>query len=282
MFWLALGIAVAAIGALGGITSARGRQFSRNVALEAHKMWAGTGEPARIDRRRFEGLPAPVRRYAALAIGTREVAVRTVRLRHGGTFRIKLDGSWLPIHGEQYFAADPPGFVWWGRVHVLPGVWVDARDRSVDGRGNMLVSVESSFTLADRSGAEIDQAALLRLLGEMVWFPTALLADRHVIWTVVDDRRARAMLRVGGCEVTGVFEFGEDDLPVAVFGDRYRDLGGGASALTPWSGEFRDYRTVDELLVPHQVVAHWHVKEQRIPYARFQVERLEYDATAPF
>ena len=35
MFWLALGIAVAAIGALGGIASARGRQFSRNVALEA-------------------------------------------------------------------------------------------------------------------------------------------------------------------------------------------------------------------------------------------------------
>jgi hypothetical protein len=146
----------------------------------------------------------------------------------------------------------------------------------------MHVSVESSFTLADRADAEIDQGALLRLLGEMVWFPTALLDDRHVTWTAVDDRPARAMLRVGGCDVTAVFEFGEDDLPVAVFGDRYRDLGGGASALTPWSGEFRDYRTVDELLVPHQVVAHWHVREQRIPYARFQVERLEYDATAPF
>jgi hypothetical protein len=207
--------------------------------------------------------------------------VRTVRLRHGGTFRTKLDGAWLPIRGEQYFAADPPGFVWWGRVRIVPGVWVDARDRSVGGLGNMHVSVESSFTVADSAGAEIDQGALLRLLGEMAWFPTALLDDRHVTWTAVDDRRARARLRVGRGEVTCVFEFGEDGLPVTVFADRYRDLGGKA-ALTPWSGRFGDYRKVDGLLVPHQVGANWHVDGQRIPYARFQVQRLEYDATAPF
>ena len=88
------------------------------------------------------------------------------------------------------------------------------------------------------------------------------------------------MLRVGGREVTGAFEFGEDYLPVTVFADRYRDLDGKA-ALTPWSGHFGDYRKVDGLLVPHQVIAHWDVDGQRIPYARFQVERLEYDATAP-
>jgi hypothetical protein len=38
---------------------------------------------------------------------------------------------------------------------------------------------------------------------------------------------------------------------------------------------------MDQLLVPHRVVAQWHVNDQRIPYAQFQVERLEYDATAP-
>jgi hypothetical protein len=89
------------------------------------------------------------------------------------------------------------------------------------------------------------------------------------------------MLRVGGREVTGIFEFAEDDLPVAVLADRYRDLGGRA-VLTAWSGRFGDYREVDGLLVPHNVTAHWHADGQPMPYARFQVERLEYDATAPF
>jgi len=29
-------------------------------------------------------------------------------------------------------------------------------------------------------------------------------------------------------------------------------------------------------------VDHWHIDGQRIPYARFLVERLEHEATAPF
>src|SRR5438128_6409879 len=116
-------------------------------------------------------LPAPVRRYLARAIGRRGIAVRTVRLRHGGLFRTTLDGSWVPIRGEQYFSAAPPGFVWRGRIRIAPGLWVDARDRSVDGAGSMRISFESTFTLADSSGAELDQGALLRLLGGMTWFP---------------------------------------------------------------------------------------------------------------
>jgi len=282
MLWLALWIGVLAIGAFGVVASANSLRFSRRVAREVRQMWSDSVEPIGIHRRRFEELPGLVRDYATRAVGGRELAVQRVRLRHGGTFRPSLDGAWLPIRGEQYFVADPPGFVWWGRARIAPGLWIDARDRCVGGRGSMLVSAESSFTLADSAGPELDQGALLRLLGEMAWFPTALLDDRYVAWTAVDERRARATLRVDEREVTGVFEFGEDGLPAAFFADRYRDLGGGKSALTPFSGELTDYREVEGLLVPHQVTGHWHVGGQRIPYARFQVERLEYEATGPF
>jgi hypothetical protein len=36
------------------------------------------------------------------------------------------------------------------------------------------------------------------------------------------------------------------------------------------------------LLVPHRMTAVWDVGGQAIPYARFLVERLEYDTAAPF
>lgn len=282
MWWLALWIAVLAVATLGVLASANRFRFGRRVAHEARQLLAASAEPLPLDHRRLEELPLPVRRYAAPAIGARERAVRTVRLRHGGTFRSKLEGAWLPIRGEQYFTADPPGFLWWGRVRVAPWVWVEACDRSVGGVGNMRISLESTFTLADSTGPELDQGALHRLLGEMAWFPTAFLDRRYVTWTVIDDRRARAALRVNGREVAGVFEFGQDALPVAFLADRYRDLGGGKSVLTPWSGQYRDYREIDGLLVPHEVAVYWHVDGERIPYARFLVERLAYDVTAPF
>jgi hypothetical protein len=215
-------------------------------------------------------------------LGRRERAVRTVRLRHGGTFRTTLDGAWLPIRGEQYFTADPPGFIWWGRVRIVHGVWVDARDRSIHGLGNMFVSAESTFTVADSVGPELDQGALLRLLPEMTWFPTVFLDDRYVGWSAIDESHAQATLRLDGHQVAGIFEFGEDDLPETFTAHRYRDLGGGKSALTPFSGKCRDYREVDGIPVPHQMIAAWHVNGQVIPYARFQVERVEFDASKPF
>lgn len=282
MLWLSLWITVLLLGVIGVVASANSLRFGGRVAREVRQMWSGESEPARIGRVPLEELPAPVRRYLAKAIGQRDRGVRTVRLRHGGTFRRTLEGSWLPIRGDEYFAADPPGFVWWGRVRLAPGVWVEARDRSVGGVGNMLVSLESTFTLADSVGPELDQGALLRLLGEMPWFPTTFLDRGHMRWEAVDANRARAVLIVAGREVAGTFEFGENGLPASFLADRYRDLGGGKAVLTPWSGEYRDYREIDGLLVPFEVSVAWHVDGQRIPYVRFLVERLEFDAPAPF
>jgi hypothetical protein len=281
--WVAVWIAVVGGGLAGAavLANSRSRGFRRRVLREAQEMWARTAVPRAIARAYVDALPPPVRRYVAAAVGNGGFVVRTVRLRHGGTFRPKLEGGWLPIRGEQYFAADPPGFVWWGRARVAPGLWVDARDRSVDGVGNMHVMLQSTFTLADGSGPEIDQGALLRLLAEMTWFPTALLDERHVTWTAVGDLQARATLRVGGRQVACTFEFGADGLPVRMFADRYRDLGGRAE-LTPWSGEFTDYRAVHGILAPHRVAVYWHVDGRAIPYARFEVERLEYDPATPF
>jgi hypothetical protein len=282
MLWLAFWTAVLIVGAFGVVASVNRLRFARRVASEATEMLAASGKARPLDRTRLATLPAPVRRYLERALGSRERAVRSVRLRHAGTFRTSLDGKWLPIRGEQYFSADPPGFIWWGRIAMVPGLWVEARDRSVDGIGNMLVRAESTFTLADARGPELDQGALLRLLGEMVWLPTSFLDERYVTWAPLDERRATATLRVGGREVSGVYAFGEDGLPTAFRADRYRDLGGGRSALTPFVGESGDFREEGGVLVPHRMTALWHVGGQALPYARFLVERFESDVAAPF
>jgi len=274
---LASGLVLAAIGLVVSINSWR---FRRRVAREAVEMWGRRGAPRSLVA--ACELPPPVTRYRARALGTRTVAVRAARLRHGGTFRPRLDGGWLPIRGEEHFAADPPGFVWWGRARVAPGLWVEARDRSVRGAGGMLVSVESTVTLADRTGPDMDQGALLRLLAELPWLPTALFDDRYVGWTAIDDRRAEARLRVGPVEVAGVFEFGDTCLIVGFTAYRPRDDSGGQAVLASWSGRYGDYRVVDGLTVPCEVVVSWKEDGQDLPYARFQIERIEFDPAAPY
>lgn len=281
MWWVAGWAVVAAVGVCGVVASVNGVRFGRRVAREVREMEAPAEAPL-LDRRSLAGLPDPVRRYLTKAVSSRQRAVGTVRLRHGGTFRPSLDGSWSPIRGEQHFTADPPGFIWWGRVRMFPGLWVDARDRSVNGIGNMFVTIESTFTIADSRGPQLDQGALMRLLGEMTWLPTAFLDGRYVQWSAIDEHRATAILQVNDRSVTATFEFGPDDLPVTCSADRYRDVGGGKAVMTPWVGRFSDYRAVDGVLVPHRVVAAWVVDGIPIEYVRFNVQHVEFDAHAPF
>lgn len=276
MLWIAWWVVVTIVGVAGTAASLNRVRFGARIAAEMRDLDRPRAAPeSRLVR--AADVPAPVQRYVKKAIA-RTDPIRGVTLRHHGRFRPSLDGRWLPIDGVQRFRADPPAFVWWGRVRVAPGIWIDARDRSVDGTGNMLVAAESTITLADSRGSQIDQSALLRLLGEMTWFPTAFLDTRYVHWTAIDDHRASATLRVGDRAVTGTFDFGEDDLPSAFTAERYRDLGGGQSALTPFVGRFSDYRPVDGAVVPHRVVASWVVHERSIDYADFVVDHLDFGA----
>jgi hypothetical protein len=52
--------------------------------------------------------------------------------------------------------------------------------------------------------------------------------------------------------------------------------------LTPFLGECRDYRSVDGILVPHQMAGLWVIDGTPRPYARFSVVRMEFDAIEPY
>lgn len=280
--WIIASVAVSALAAIGVAAWINSRRFGRRIHRDVQRMFTDSPGPLPIERRRLEELPAPVRRFLVRALGARALALRTIRLRHGGTFRTSLDAHPLPVVGEEYFVSDPPGFLWWGRLRIAPGVWVDACDRSLAGVGNLRIAAESTLILGDNSGPAMDQGEMLRLLAEMVLIPSAFLDERHVIWMAIDDRTARATLRVNGREASGLFEFAADGLPNRFSADRDRDVGKGKSVSTPWSGELSDYREIDGLTVPFRFVACWHVDGKRIPYADFVVEQFEPDVAAPF
>ncbi|WP_242342043.1 DUF6544 family protein [Anaeromyxobacter terrae] len=275
-----MGIAAVAAGGLGLVVAVQRKRFSERIAREARELWRqeSSGPEKRTP---LDALPPPVRRYAEASGAASHAPVRAVRLRHGGTFRPRFDRPWLPIRGEQYFASDPPGFVWWGRVRTGAGVWIDARDRSLAGEGNMRIMLASSWKLAEVRGREMDEGALQRLLAEMVWFPTAFLDARHVSWSPIDDTRARAVLRLRGREVAVEFRFDANGLPSRISADRYRDVNG-KPVLTPWIGECSHYLEVGGLRVPFRLEATWHVNGRAVPYARFSVDELELDRAETF
>ena len=218
-------------------------------------------------------LPPPVAHYRRVAVGEL-VPVHTMRMTHGGTFRMSPVSKALPIEGTQLFTVDPPGFLWTGRVHLANGIWIDARDSAIAGRGCARVLLDDVVPLAHARGPHVDQGAALRLLAEMVWYPTSLFDPRNVTWSPIDADHARASLRVGRTEVSGIFEFGADGLPVAMSAERYIDEG----ELRPWRGVYRDWRIVMGMHVPFEVVATWQLASGPFAYAHWIIYSISYDS----
>jgi len=133
----------------------------------------------------------------------------------------------------------------------------------------------SLITMADASGPEVDQGALLRYLAEMMWFPTAWLAD-YIQWESIDAHSAKATLRHAGLTVSAVLHFNEDGLVAQVTAERYWDENG-KFALRKWSGRVEDYREAGGMRIPMKVDVLWHLDTGDFSYFRAEITEIEYN-----
>ena len=180
----------------------------------------------------------------------------------------------MPAEAEQYFTVDEPAFVW--RVHTrmagfLP---ITGRDTYAAGSGHMLIKLASLLSIVDARDQKIAQGAMLRFLGEIVWFPSAALSS-YLEWERLDAQRARATMRHQGVVASAVFTFDLRGRVVTMNAERY--LGGGQEAkLTPWSVVCTEWRTIRGVQIPTRGDVRWHPPEGEFSYYRWQILDVEY------
>ncbi len=270
MFWVVSFIVLAIVVMLGVVVSVNRLRFDRRTTREMGALLAVS--PSQLPLPAVASLPPPVERYRQLAVGDHR-PVRTLKMRHAGTFRTSPTAKPTSIRGLQFFTADPPGFVWTGRIRMAPGVWIDARDMIAAGKGSMRVLLDDTVPLVDASGPAIDQGDALRLLAEMPWLPTALFDSRYLQWSPIDADHAKATLRLGRQEVSCVFEFGPEGLPVRSSAERSRETG----EMRPWGGTYQDYRVVAGMRVPFEAEVTWQLESGPFTYAHWLIDSFEYD-----
>jgi hypothetical protein len=236
----------------------------------------GDGRPAEIiTEADIAPLPEPVRRYmhASQIIG--KARVQAVRLKQKGFMRMNQDQKWMPLAAEEYYTIDPPAFIWYGRVRIMPLIAFEAVDRYSDGCGKMMAKLLSLIKVVDAAGPEMDQGAMMRYLNEMMWFPTALLSER-VHWEAVDDSSARATFSNGGKSVSAEFYFDEDGKLINFVADRYRSIGE-EWQLDKWSTPLYSYADLNGLLLPVTGEAYWHLDAGDFSYIKVEIVDVEYD-----
>jgi len=218
----------------------------------------------------IKDLPIPVQRYFKYSLKENQPYVSYVRLQHGGYF--KAGEKWVSIKGEEYFTVKKPGFVWSGKV-----TFFSAKDVYIDGMGNLKVKLLSLIKIVDAKGKETDQGELLRWLGEATLFPTALLPSENLQWEPIDNNSAKVIFTDENLTIEGVFYFNEEGQITQFKTKRYKD-----NTLENFTGYCGDYRTVDGMKVPFYLEATWNLESGDLSYAKFKIDRIEYNIPSIF
>ena len=271
------------LNALGGATIAAtsavtiGRiAFKRKVAREVAELFEGSSaRPSVVVDANIAGLPAPVQRWLRNAGVVGKERPANVRLKQEGLFRQGEGQKWMPFRAEEYYTTDPPGFIWSATMRVAPLLSIVGRDKYHGGRGSMQFRLLSLIPVANASGPELDQGALLRYLNETMWFPAAAL-NPYITWEWIDSNSAQATMRYQGVQAAATFFFSDEGDLTNMVAQRYR-LAPEGSVLDTWSTPLGEYGEFNGIRVPVAGEAVWNLASGDFSYIRLRLTEIEYD-----
>jgi len=217
------------------------------------------------------GVPSPVARYFAFALGSERRLIRSARLTQEGTFLLRPGAAESRFTAVDYVATSPPGLIWDASIRMAPFLSVRVRDSYLEGVGTMHAALGALLPIAQESGSpEIASAALQRYLAETPWVPTALFPSAMLHWSAIDNNSARATLTDRGITASIDFHLGPDGEITGTSADRYRSVEG-QQVLTPWIGSCGQYRRVAGMMVPERAEVAWDLPEGRHTYWRGRI-----------
>ena len=251
--WTALGFGLVVAAGIGlsvlGSSRWQAATQAQMALLEAARVQAPAG---RYDAREIEALPVPVQRYFRAVLKDGQPFIATATFELSGTINMSATGErWKPFTSTQHAVVHRPGFLWNGRVSMLPGLSARVHDSYIAGAGTLHAALLGVFTVAEvQGGGEIARGELMRYFAEMAWYPTALLPSQGVRWGAVDERSASATLVDGPITLTLLFRFDGAGLITSVHADARGSGVGKDMVMMPWDCSVSNYQLRDGMMVP--------------------------------
>jgi hypothetical protein len=257
-------------------TSYHQRKFEVLVENDTRTLLASQDKTnaATVSQASIQHLPNTVQKWLIRSGVITKKRIQTVHLKQKGMMRSKPGGKWISLEAEQYITADEPGFVWNAVMNASP-VTIHGRDRYIDGKGNMLIKAMATIPLANSTGDEIDQGAMMRYLAEIVWVPTTALTS-YIHWEAINDTTARATMTYKNRKVSGLFFFNHEGDVSGFEGQRFGRFEGEFS-LETWSVKILGHKEFNGIRVGNECEVTWKLKHGDFTWLRLEV----IDITVP-
>ena len=226
----------------------------------------------------IEHLPFPVKEYIRRGgyIGKSKMTNARVVWKEV-FFRRGPKDKWLPLECYQFNSSIGPARIVYMKSMLAGFLPFEGRDKFQNGRGNMLIKLLKYFTVANDSGPEMDRSALLTLLAETLIIPAQALRN-YIEWFPVDNHSAKAVIKWGDIEASGIFEFNDDFEFTRFFThERYQSLGNNEYKQIDWAGVTEGFTVKNGIKFPARFKGVWYQDGEAFEYFKGTIDNIIYD-----
>ncbi len=222
--------------------------------------------------------PELIKKFFTSVITDSIYSPKFITLNISGKFKTDVNSEWMPLESTEYFTTDRINFLWNAVINNSKFFWVYAIDSYLNGKGNMLIKINSSVTIADSWGIELDKSGLFRYFSEAVFFPTSLLPNKNITWNIIDTNVAEIKFSDNDISVVAKFYFNENGTvhKIETF-DKFRSMNADykESLYTVYYTDYKYFNNT--FLIPTKYEVEWDLPTGKFKYGKFKVENVHYE-----
>lgn len=156
----------------------------------------------------------------------------------------------------------------------LYGIPFQGLDSFINGEGGMKGVVAKNITLFNQRGKEMNKAALVTWLAEIIFMPSQLLSG-DVDIKEIDKNTVGVSITYDNIKASGIYKFLDSgELVEFTTDDRALIYNDGRLEHRKWSALYEDYKNNGDLLLPNRLKSKWHFDNEDIIY--FDGTDIEY------
>lgn len=235
-----------------------------------------SSEPEIVTNADIEELPAPVQTWMQSNGIIGKPSISTARVHQKALMKMKPEQQdWHSAEALQYTTMNPPAFIWTVNMKMMPMINIKGRDKYAEGKGEMLIKMNSLINVVNEKGTRVDEGTLQRFLGELVWYPSLALSP-YINWEAIDETSAKATMTYKGTTGSGTFYFNEKGDFMKFVAMRF--MGNKADAKRhPWVLTVDDYAVFEGIKVPSKMKATWQLDEGDRTWLQLEITSIVYN-----
>ncbi|MGI6649622.1 MAG: DUF6544 family protein [Bacillota bacterium] len=228
-----------------------------------------------ITEEMIKNLPNPVQRWLINSGVIGKEQIQTVYLKQKGFMKLKPEQKdWIEAEAEEYFTIDQPVFIWRVKSSMM-GLPVVGRDLFREGQGEMQIRLAGIIPVVNvANNPKINESALQRYLGEIIWFPTAALSS-YIKWEPINEYSAKATMSYGGTTGSAVFYFNEQGEMTKFVAPRYKEITD--EEPTEWVATVKETQIINGIKLPTKLEATWMLDTGEFTWYKFEIADVRYN-----